>query len=215
MDASLSQLAQMTRAEVRAGALRGSAFLDRLLSVPFLERDAWIDALLGIAELPDDVPDLPRDSVPYLPSGVDEILTMVREVPVRSHDELVDLGSGLGRVPILTHLLTGCRARGVELQDPLVKSATRQADELGLTGVSFVHADAAEVPLDGSVFFLYTPFGGEMLNRALSRLEEVARRRPIVVCAVSLELRDVPWLRARKSSRVSLTIYDSSNAFRA
>lgn len=210
MDEALCQLARTTRGEVQAGALRRSAFLDRLLSVPFLERDAWVDVVLSTDELPDDVPGLPRDCVPYLPSGVDEILTMVREVPVQAHDEVVDLGSGLGRVVLLTHLLTGSRARGLELQEPLVLGARARCAALGFTDVSFIHADVANTVLDGSIFFLYSPFSGEMLTAALRRLEEVARRRPIVVCTVSLELRGVPWLLPRKASSLSLTIYDSS-----
>ena len=109
----------------------------------------------------------------------------------------------------LAHLLTGVRARGLEIQEPLVTSARARCAALGLTGVSFLHADAARTKLDGSIFFLYTPFSGEMLAGALRRLEEVAGRRPIVVCAVGLELRDVPWLLLRKTSSVSLTIYDS------
>ena len=56
---------------------------------------------------------------------------------------------------------------------------------------------------------LYAPFNGEMLTRVLHRLEEVARRRPIIVCTVDLEL-DVARLTARPSSSVALTIYDSS-----
>lgn len=48
-----------------------------------------------------------------------------------------------------------------------------------------------------------------MLARVLARLEDVARRRPIVLCTVGLEFRGVPWLVARSTSRVSVTIYDS------
>src|SRR5260221_9287090 len=76
--------------------------------------------------------------------------------------------------------------------------------------VSFVRADAADVELDGSVFFLYAPFNGEMLTRVLRRLEDGARRRAIVVCAVGLEFREVPWLLPRRTSSVALAVYDSS-----
>lgn len=206
---SLRLLAQSTRALVQSGALRGAAFHEVLRSVPFVDRDAWVDELLGIDGLPPDQPDLPRGSVPCLPCGVDEILAMVTDVPLRSDDELVDLGSGLGRVVILANLLTEARASGVEIQEHLVRSARRMCDELALSRVSFVHANAVDVELDGSIFFLYAPFNGETLKQVLRRIEEVARRRSIVIVAVGLELRDISWLVARKTSRVDVMLYDA------
>src|SRR5262249_23074790 len=146
---------------------------------------------------------------PYLPSGVEEIVAMVREVPLSPHDEIVDLGSGLGRVLILAHLLSGARARGVVIQEPLVRSARTRCSQLALGSVSFVHAHAADIALDGSIFYLYAPFNGEMLTRVVRRIEEVARRRPIVVCAVGLEFRGELWLRPRTTSNALLTLYDS------
>lgn len=199
----------MARAEIGSGALRGAALLELLRSIPVVDRDVWVDELLGIEEPPPDIPDLPRGSVPYLPSGVEEILAMVLEAPVRPDDELVDLGSGLGRVVILAHLLSGARASGVEIQEPLVRRARSRCAELALPAVSFVHGNAAEVELAGSIFFLYAPFNGEILTRVLRRLEEIARSRPIVLCAVGLELHGVPWLLPRTTSSVSLTLYDS------
>ncbi len=134
---------------------------------------------------------------------------MTRDIPVRADDVVVDLGSGLGRVVILAHLLTGARAHGVEIQEPLVHTARAHCNTLGLPLVSFEHANAAEIELDGSIFFLYAPFNGEMLIAALRNLEAVARRRAIVLATVGLEFRDVPWLRPRKTSSVSLALYDS------
>jgi hypothetical protein len=209
VDDSLRLRARTARAEIESGALRGAALLDLLLSIPFFDRDGWLDELLRIEALPPDIPDLPRGSVPYLPSGVEEILAMVLEVPVQPGDELVDLGSGLGRVVILAHLLSGARACGVEIQEHLVRSARARCAELALAAVSFVHANAADTVLEGSIFFLYAPFNGEMLTRVLFRLEDIARRRPIVLCAAGFEFHDVPWLLARKTSSRSLTLYDS------
>lgn len=110
MDDSLRLQARAARIEIGRRTLRGAALLDRLLSVPFVDRDVRTDELLGIDNLPADVSDLPRGSVPYFPSGVDDIIATVTEVPVLPDDEIVDLGSGLGRVVILAHLLTGARA---------------------------------------------------------------------------------------------------------
>jgi SAM-dependent methyltransferase len=206
VDASLRLGARRARADIASGRLRGDALLERLDAVPFRDRDVWVDELLGIELPPPDMPDLPRGAVPYLPCGVDEIVAMVRDAPVRADDELVDLGSGLGRVAILAHLLSGARVRGIEIQEHLVQRARARCAELALPAVAFTHANAAEVELDGSSFFLYAPFNGEMLARVLERLGRVARRRPIVVGAVGLELH-VPWLVARPSSRVALALY--------
>lgn len=191
-------------------AVTGTALLELILSLPFDERDAFVDQLLGIEPPPPDVP-LPRGAVPYLPSGVDEILAMVREAPLTAADELVDLGSGLGKVVLLAHLLTGARARGIELQRHLVDASAARAAALGLSGVSFVHADATELELDGTVFFLYAPFNGELLERVLRRLEAAARRRRIVVCTSGLEL-DEPWLFPRPTSGGAVTLYESHSA---
>ena len=205
----LRERARAARADIQAGTLRGAALLMLLLSVPFRERDAWVDELLALEPAPLDDSQLPRGAVPYLPSGVEEILATMQEAPLRSQDQFVDLGSGLGKVVILVHLLSGASALGVELQEPLVRSATACATQLALPAVSFVHESATDIELDGSVFFLYAPCNGEMLTRVLARLEQVARRRRIVVCAVQLEFGEVPWLVARKSSSVSLVFYDS------
>lgn len=209
MNDSLRAGARAARARIESGALRGAALLELLLSVPMFDRDAWIDELLGLEEPPPDGPELPRGAVPYLPCGAEEILAMVREAPLEPEDELVDLGSGMGRVAILAHLLSGARARGVEIQEPLVRSARARCAALALAAVSFVHGNAADSDLDGSIFFLYVPFSGETLARVLRRLEEISHRRPIVVCAVGLELHDVPWLLPRKTSSVALTLHDS------
>jgi SAM-dependent methyltransferase len=201
--------AREARAEIASGALRGPTLLELLLSVPARERDDWTDEILGLEGLPPDAADLPRGSVPYLPCGLDEILALLRDVPIGPDDELVDLGSGLGRVAILIHLLSGARTRGIEIQEHLVQRARALSTSLALPDVSFVHDDAARADLDGSIFFLYAPFNGRTLTVVLRRLEDLARRRPLVVGTVGLELRGQAWLRPRPSAHASLSLYDS------
>ncbi len=186
--------------------LRGAALFDAIAAVPADAREGWVDELLGIEELPLDEP-LPRGAVPYLPCGVDDIVAAVRALPLGEDDVLVDLGSGLGRVAILANLMTGARAHGIEIQRHLVDSARCRAARLGLDRVTFEQADAREAALDGSVFFLYAPFNGDMLAAVLGRLEALARRRNFAVVTVGMELR-VPWLVPRPSSGVALTIHD-------
>jgi hypothetical protein len=183
--------------------------MERLVSVPFRDRDVWTDRLLGLPDLPDDTSELPRGAVPYIPCSVEDIIAMVRDVPVRADDHVVDLGAGLGRVLLLTSLLTGARAHGVEIQEPLVRAARACAEDLGLSAVSFEHANAAESVPDGSIFFMHAPFNGPMLGAVLARVESVAARRPIVVAAVGLEFPGVSWLRPLPTSSVTLALYES------
>ncbi|HEX5061262.1 MAG TPA: methyltransferase domain-containing protein [Kofleriaceae bacterium] len=207
VDETLQRRARTLRADIESGALRGGELLAVLRDVPFVDRDAWTDEVLGFAAPPPDV-QLPRGSVPYLPCGVDEIMAMVEAVPLRPTDEVVDLGSGLGRVVVLAHLLAGMKACGIEIQEHLVASARATAAALGLSAVSFVHANAADAVLDGSVFFLFAPFNGEMLANVVRRLEDLAQERSFVVCTVGIEL-DAPWLRRRVASHRTLVIYDT------
>ena len=168
------------------------------------DRDPWVDDMLGLDDAPPDGP-LPRGSVPYLPCGVEEILAMVREAPLRADDRFVDLGSGLGRVVMLAHLLTGARASGIEIQGPLVARARAASEALGLD-VDFEEGNAEDAALAGSVFFLYAPFNGPVLARVLARLE--ALPRPITIGAVGVELHQ-GWLRPRATTCVSLVMYES------
>jgi len=188
--------------------LRGQPLWERIVAVPADEREAWVDALLGLPEAPPDE-ELPRGGAPYLPAGVDDILIALEGAPVRENDVFVDVGSGLGRVVLLAHLLTGARAHGIEIQGHLVRTAREIATRLGLSGVSFHRADASDVVLEGSVFFFYSPLTGQALRSTLFSLQNLAERQPIVVCAVGVEFKSEPWLTARPRTSASVSFYDA------
>lgn len=199
--------------QARDEDLRGAALLRRLLAVPREERDGWCDVRLGLPEAPPDVEGLPRGAVPYLPAGADEILTLMQQVPLGPEDVLVDVGSGLGRVLLLTHLVTDARGHGIEVQAPLVALAEKCRDALGIPKdvVSFSCENAAQAELNGTAFFLYSPFNGETLTTVFSRLVQLAERQRISICAVGFELPPSPALRRRESGNVAVALYESSN----
>src|SRR5690348_7895460 len=113
MDEEHRKSAARVRSRIEGGQHDPSTFRVALLSVPPTERDAWLDLVLGLGELPADGPELPRDCVPYLPCSVDTLLRMVEQAPVRASDVFVDVGSGVGRAAALVHLLTGAAAIGL------------------------------------------------------------------------------------------------------
>jgi SAM-dependent methyltransferase len=188
-----------------------AALLALLEAAPEGERDAAVERYLGIREPDCDCLSPGEELIGYHPSGVGAIVSMLEAVPVTPSDVVVDLGSGLGKVVLLAHLLKGAKARGVDIQRELVLRAREAARALG-ADVCFEHQDAREAHLDdGTVFFLYVPFTGSALAHVLERLRRVAERRPIVVCALGFDLEHrAPWLIPRALESFWLTIYDSS-----
>lgn len=120
----------------------------------------------------------------YQPTPARQVMELIDRLSMSSDDLFVDLGSGLGHVPMLVSICTGVRSVGVEIEPAYVSVARSAAEALALHGVTFVEADARGASLDeGTVFFMYTPFTGAMLKVVLDRLHEQARRREIRVCA--------------------------------
>jgi hypothetical protein len=198
-------LTKVASPTVPADALRWLAWLACL---PPGARDAAVEERLGIAGDGAHAAAPGEHLVGYHASGVAPIVRALVEVPVLPQDVLVDLGSGLGKVVLLTAILTGATARGIELQPALVERARACAALLGVDA-RFVADDARDARLDdGTVFFLYVPFTGPVLATVLERLRAVAARRAIVVCTLGVDLR-APWLVRRGVDAFWLAIYDS------
>ena len=146
-----------------------------------------LDVLVGGLLLAEEAPQRPRlrdpEMVFYQPTPVRIVLEMVEAADLRQHDVFYDIGSGLGQVCILVHLLTGVRAKGVEVEPDYCDYARRCARGLNLSQVRFVNQDAREADYaDGTVFFLYTPFKGGALQRVLERLRHESKSRRIRLC---------------------------------
>jgi SAM-dependent methyltransferase len=213
MDEEDRESAERVRSLLERGQQDPSTFRAALLSVPPTQRDAWLDLVFGLGELPEDGPELPRDCVPYLPCSVDVLLRMVEQTPVRASDVFVDIGSGLGRAAALVHLLTGAAAIGLEIQPRLVHAARDLAARLFVSRTSCVEGDATKLAgliTIGSVFFLYCPFSGDRLTKVLAELELIARTRTIRVCCVDLPLPPCSWLTLQPQLSGDLAIYRST-----
>lgn len=204
--------AELMRSLISIGQVTPASFRMALTSVPPAERDGWLDVVLGMGELPDDGPELPRGCVPYMPCSVDTVLRMVEYAGVQSTDVFVDVGSGLGRAALLTRFLTGASAMGLEIQPRLVKASRDLATSLNVSRFSVVEGDAAMLTdflTSGSVFFLYCPFSGDRLESVLRELESIARTRQIRICSVDLPLPSRPWLTLISPPSGELAVYRS------
>ncbi|HVI53893.1 MAG TPA: hypothetical protein VM621_02430 [Luteibacter sp.] len=162
--------------------------------------DALLAGVLAIDAPAIDETAPPPEMVFYQPSPARHIVDGVRRAAISAGDVVMDLGSGLGHVSMLVHVLTGAGTRGVERQPSYVDSATRAALALGLSGVSFATGDARQVDLAGvDVFYLFTPFLGTVLRDVLLRIEAEAASRSVRVVVLGPCARTfarMPWLRS-------------------
>lgn len=161
--------------------------------------DELIPGVLGLDE-PANESVLAPEMVFYQPTPVRHILEMIRLSGLGKDDLLIDLGSGLGYVPMLASILTGTRAIAIEIDPAYVRCARECARSLNLHHINFVQADARDADLSaGTVFHLYTPFTGEMLRTVLDRLRHEGKQRAIRVCTLgpcTPAVAEEPWLKA-------------------
>lgn len=160
--------------------------------------DELIAGVLPFAEPQAPQIALTPDMVFYQPTPARHALTMIRDSGLAAGDVLVDLGSGLGHVPLLAAICTEAETVGIELEPAYVACARQAALALNLANARFVEADARHADLaSGTVFYLYTPFKGAILAEVLQRLREHAARRAIRVCGFgpcTATLAAQPWL---------------------
>lgn len=163
-------------------------------------RDEILAGVLQLAE-PEAMRLTPTaEMVFYQPTPARHIVELLERTRLGDGDVLVDLGSGLGHVPIVAAICTGARSVGIEIEPAYVECARRAAESLGVRRARFVEADATRASLDeGTVFHLYTPFGGAMLRTVLDALRAQARTREIRISTLGPCARTVAgesWLQA-------------------
>ena len=159
----------------------------------------FVNGLLGIDHIPEETKTLQPGMIGYHPTPARVIFTLMAHARLSAHDVFYDLGAGLGRVALLAGLLTTAQARGIEFEPAYCAYAQQLAQHLRLSRVTFLNVDAREADYtDGTVFLLYTPFTGHLLQTVLARLHTVASIRPITIVAYGACSRDIAqqsWLR--------------------
>jgi SAM-dependent methyltransferase len=197
------------RARMRDGTLDRIALLDELRRTPLELRDHLIEEILDIAYPPIDELSLPPGSMPYVPSGLDEILFAFGRAGLGPKTTLVDLGSGLGKVVLLAAFLTGADAYGIELDPHLVAHAEASALALGLERAHFLQGDirSAELP-DADAYYSFITLARP--EDVIERLAPVAAERVIRVFSQPLDQKRVPFLRATGAASYWLSMYESA-----
>lgn len=187
------RLFEKLRAEIRSGGCRGANLRRRLAeygdcspgegarTAPGYDTlDLFVNGLLLLDAPPAETKEREPEMVFYQPTPARIVMELTERAGVGQDDVFYDLGSGLGQVPILVNLLTGARAKGIEFEPAYCDYARQCAATLDLPRVEFINLDARAADYsDGTAFFLYTPFRGEMLRQVLERLEQQTRARMV------------------------------------
>ncbi|WP_188814670.1 hypothetical protein [Hymenobacter cavernae] len=223
LEAVDAALFQRLRADIRAGRCRGASLLALINTyvgrgasgeqaqqeIGYDNLDVFTNGLFPNLAFPLETQEREPEMVFYQKTPARIILELVEQAQLTSADVLYDLGSGLGHVPTLVNLLSGATTKGVEVEPAYCVYANACATDLNLSRVMFIQADARTANYsDGTVFFLYTPFQGRILQEVLARLQAEARSRSIRLFTYgpcTLHIAQQHWLKCVDS--VDHTIY--------
>lgn len=99
----------------------------------------------------------PRLDVPYIASDLQVVDAMLGLAQVKPDDNVIDLGSGDGRILISAARSLGAHGLGVDIDPARIRESTANAAEAGVSGrVTFRQQDLFETPLrDADVLTLY------------------------------------------------------------
>lgn len=187
-------LFQRLRADIRGGGCTGTALRSRINEyvgrdaggsprhdeIGYDSLDLFINGLLLSQAVPLETKAREPEMVAYQQTPARIIFELVEQAHLTREDVFYDMGSGLGQVPILVHLLTGAAAKGIEFEPDYCDYARACAADLNLSGVEFINADARTADYsDGTVFFMYTPFAGSILQDVLEKLRGESQKRRI------------------------------------
>lgn len=160
--------------------------------------DIFINGLSLFQPMPEQSKALEPEMVYYQKTPARVIFEMVEKIPFRKEDVFFDLGSGLGQVAILVNLLAGITVRGIEFEPAFCDYARDCAAELNLSNVTFINVDARKADYtEGTIFFMFTPFRGEILQAVLAALRKESLKRKIKIitygpCTAQVALQN--WL---------------------
>jgi hypothetical protein len=189
-------LFQKLQANIRAGAYNGKEF-KRLVKEytgfnladsehqeepGYDNLDIFINGLLTLQPMPGQTKDLEPEMVYYQKTPARIIFELLERVDLVEEDVFYDLGSGLGQVGILVNLLTGITTKGVEFEPAFCNYAKDCAEALNLSNVTYINTDARKADYSqGTMFFMFTPFNGDMLQAVLGRLKNETLSRKIKI----------------------------------
>jgi hypothetical protein len=190
------RLFQRLQAAIRVGGRTGEEFKNLVkkyvdLNVDHNEHqeaidydnlDIFINGLTLLQTMPEQTKDLEPEMVYYQKTPARFVFELVERSHFTKEDVFFDLGAGLGQVAILVNLLAGITTKGIEFEPAFCDYARDCAAALNLSNVTFINVDARNADYsEGTIFFMFTPFSGEILQEVLEMLRKESLLRKIKV----------------------------------
>ncbi|WP_419700980.1 hypothetical protein [Mucilaginibacter sp. NFX135] len=186
-----SNLFTHLKEKIRTGVYSGASFremIDKYCGYNVYEPDKigydnlddFINGLLSDPAIPEATMEREPEMVFYQKTPARIIFELAELAAFRPGDVFFDLGSGLGQVTILMNLISEAPTKGIEYEPAYFHYAKACASQLNLPHVEFINIDARQADYSqGTVFFLYTPFEGEILQTVLEILQKESLKRII------------------------------------
>jgi hypothetical protein len=160
--------------------------------------DIFINRLFFFEAIPQQTKDPEPEMVYYQKTPARIVFDLIEAARFSREDVFVDIGSGMGQVAFLVHLLAGIVTKGIEFDPAFCDYARACAADLHLSHVTFINRDARQADYsEGTVFFMFTPFRGAMLQEVLEllRRESMGRRIKIITYGpCTAEVAGQSWL---------------------
>ena len=199
------------RTNIQSGIYSGTSFkgeIDKYLAnspvrlkngeIGFDNLDLLVNGIFPIQQTPLETKEREAEMVFYQKTPARIIFELAEKTHFTKEDVFYDLGSGLGQVCILVNLLSGVKSTGIEFEPEFCKYANISAKELNLKNIKFINSDARSADYsDGTVFFMYTPFTGQILQEVLEILRHESLKRKITLFTYgpcTIEVANQNWL---------------------
>ncbi len=178
---------ELSRAEIRTMLERFTTYRkEHIPASHYTEQnlDLLIDCVFGVDVETTRIPNDRRGMVHLERTPASAVIEFIDKLNLTGAETLFDLGSGLGHVVYVFQLLTDIHCVGIEIEREYYSTAMNVVRRMNLSRVRFVNKDVQETEFgDCDIFFMFSPFFGQVLENVLKQIKKLSHRKPITLCS--------------------------------